>query len=215
MAILMPPFALMLSVSRHNQIEVQFSEHNGLLHVEPSLEETLAMEAISTVSNIVQLIGFAGNVVNGGNNVFHSMWRFPKEHTDLTDEITRAFKLLVVLETIVALLSSYQDQRTEACMDCGLQSSQIQHLERTTRESLLDQLARELPNYEARLSKAQRILSKSSPIVGKPFRTFLRQFGWHFKKQVLSDLLSALQRGNSSFVMILQMTSLWASHFLC
>jgi hypothetical protein len=100
-------------------------------------------------------------------------------------------------------------------MDCGLQSSQIQHLERTTRGSLLDQLARELPNYEARLSKAQRILSKSSPIVGKPFRTFLRQFGWHFKKQVLGDLLSALQRGNSSFVIILQMASLWASHFLC
>jgi len=207
MAIRMPPFALTLSISRHNQIEVQFPKNNGVFQIEPSLEETLAMEAIGVAANFVQLINFAGNVVHGGNNLFHSMRRFRKEHKDLTDELTRAFELLQVLETIVGLLPASQDQRTEACMDCGLQSSQIQGLD-LTRLSLLDQLTREFPNYKARLSKIERILSKSTPSVGQPLRTFLRQFAWHFKKQVLHDLLFALERGKSSFMIIFHLATL-------
>jgi len=207
MASCMPPFALTLSVSRHNQIEVQFLEHNGVFNVEPSLEETLSMEAIGVAGNIVQLLNSAGSLVHGGNNVFHSMRRFRKEHQDLTDEVTRAFELLQVLETIVRLLPAPQDQTTEACLDCGLQSSEIQGLH-LTNMSLLDQLTREFPNYKARLSKIERILSKSTPSVGQPLRTFLRQFAWHFKKQVLHDLLFALERGKSSFVVIFHMATL-------
>jgi hypothetical protein len=203
----MPPFALTLSVSRHNQIEVQSLKNNGVFNVEPSLEETLSMEAISVASNIVQLLNSAGSLLHGGNNVFHSMRRFRKEHKDLTDEVTRAFAVLEVLETIVRLLPAPQDQRTEACMDCGLQSSQIHSLDQTTM-SLLDQLTREFPNYKARLSKVERILSKSTPSVGQPLRTFIRQFAWHFKKQVLHDLLFALERGKSSFVVIFHLATL-------
>ena len=201
MATPMPSFALTLSVSRHNQIEVQLSKNKSILYVEPSLEETLVMEAVGVASNIVQLLSFAGNLVNGGNNVFHSMRRFRKEHKYLTDEITQAFELLRTLETIVRLVPGPQDDRTEVCIDCGLQSAQIQHAD-PAGLPLFGQFTREFPGYKARLAKAERILLKSAPYVGQPLRTFLRQFAWHFKKQVLRDLLLALERGKTSFLMI-------------
>src|SRR5271154_4300836 len=73
MASRMPPFALTLSVSRHNQIEVQFLKHNGVFNVEPSLEETLWMKAIELPATIVQPLNSAGSFAIGGKTVFNPM----------------------------------------------------------------------------------------------------------------------------------------------
>lgn len=204
----MLPFALTLTVLSHIPFGVHISKDNGVFQVETSLEETLAMEAFAAATNFMQLLGFAGNVIHGGNNMIHSMRQFPKEHRDLTNEITQAFELLLELESIVSLLPAREGQQTEACMDCGLQSNQVQKAERTTKVTILEQLARELPNYQTRLSNIKRILSKSTPLVDQPFRTFIRRFGWHFKKQVLHERLLALERGKSSFLVILNMASM-------
>jgi hypothetical protein len=207
MAILMSPFALTLSVSRYNEFQVHFTKTNGLVNVEPSLEETLAMEVIGTAANFVQIFSAAANVLHGGNNVFHSMRRFRKEHEYLTDEVMRAIEQLQELENLVRMFPTPRRNTPEGCIDCGLQSAKTPQTD-PSKLSLLEQLSREFPSYRSRLSKIERVLVKSTPKAGQPVRTIVRQFGWHFKKQVLYDLLFALERRKTSFMVIIEVATL-------